>query len=312
MSEAVNRSGAGLSASPSLAPVYGPPATALSRSRGWGGPSAWTLLVATSLVCGPFSCSDAEPPQIVGGQDVGKKVIGEENDTSGLTSDGLVTVPDIPDTSTLKDVEIVPGGPGYQCLANDDCDSAWCVVTAQGKQCSEKCIDSCLIEGWGCKPVETLGGDQAQICLPLYPNLCDPCASNVDCNLNPGDSSSYCLAREDGFGSFCGADCSTGIACPDGYGCEDVQISGVGVRRQCQPTTGACGCSARAIALELSTPCTNTNEFGSCLGERTCEPVGLSPCSAAVPAKETCDVGDNDCDGETDEGDATGCVPYFR
>ncbi|MBT9559221.1 MAG: putative metal-binding motif-containing protein, partial [Myxococcales bacterium] len=269
--------------------------------------AAWTAVLVSS-----FGCSDAEPPQIIGGQDTGQKDVADDKDTGAFTNDGLVTFPDIPDTSAQSDVEIVPGGPGWECLNNDDCDSEWCVITSQGKQCSEKCIDSCLLEGWGCKPVETLGGDQAQICLPLYPNLCDPCASHADCNLNPGDSSSFCLPREDGLGSFCGADCSTGIACPDGYACEDIQVSGVGVRKQCQPTAGACGCSARAIALELATPCSSTNEYGTCLGERTCEPVGLSPCSADVPAEETCDAGDDDCDGETDEDGATGCVPYFK
>ncbi len=48
-------------------------------------------------------------------------------------------------------------------------------------------------------------------------------------------------------------------------------------------------------------PCTVQNEFGECSGQRVCIPAMGESCTAPIPAPETCDSLDNDCDGDTDE-----------
>ncbi|MCY7300583.1 MAG: DUF1565 domain-containing protein, partial [Ilumatobacteraceae bacterium] len=48
-------------------------------------------------------------------------------------------------------------------------------------------------------------------------------------------------------------------------------------------------------------PCEKSNPFGLCIGVQTCEQTGFSMCGAAVPAKETCNGLDDDCDMLKDE-----------
>jgi outer membrane protein assembly factor BamB len=63
-----------------------------------------------------------------------------------------------------------------------------------------------------------------------------------------------------------------------------------------------CPCPPDAIASAASTPCARANALGTCEGERICGAEGLSACSAAEPAAESCNGVDDDCDGATDEG----------
>jgi hypothetical protein len=72
----------------------------------------------------------------------------------------------------------------------------------------------------------------------------------------------------------------------------------------CVPEGGidACECSPLATAEEGKTSCFVENLWGSCLGERSCGPEGLTACDAAIPQEEACDGKDNDCDGVVDDG----------
>jgi hypothetical protein len=65
---------------------------------------------------------------------------------------------------------------------------------------------------------------------------------------------------------------------------------------------GPCNCSQTAVHEGANTTCANTNTYGSCAGTRACTEGGLSECSAATPAAESCDDTDNNCNGLTDEG----------
>ena len=264
----------------------------------------WTF-AALALACG----ADPAPPATVGS---GTKDTSTSSDGSG-GADVQKLETSAPDAGKNADTTVIyePGKPGAPCLAAEDCDSGWCVATPEGKQCSELCIESCTLVGWGCKSL-TQGADDITLCLPSFPNLCDPCRAHTDCNLNDGDTSSFCIAREDGNGSFCGADCSSNDICPTGYLCADVDLGAAGIKRQCTPTSGVCACSESAIALALSTECRSTNESGACLGTRTCTSAGLTDCDAATPAGESCNGKDDDCDGVTDEQDAVGCTTFYR
>ena len=245
-------------------------------------------------------------------------VSGTGNGDGGAIVD-IPAIPELPDVPIQLDTpqETAPppetveeGGFGWPCVSPDECDSGWCVPTAEGNQCSVPCISTCPLEAWGCKPVPTLGGDEVFICLPLFPHLCDPCSQDDDCTTGLGEIGDKCLARQDGGGSFCGGACSDLVVCPAGYDCIELLIGGQ-TSRQCQPQSGECECSQQAIAVGATTACSKVNESGTCAGERKCLTEGLSDCSATTPGPEICDGLDNDCSGGTDEEGAAGCNPYF-
>ena len=51
-----------------------------------------------------------------------------------------------------------------------------------------------------------------------------------------------------------------------------------------------------------SEPCEDTNEFGTCLGEKQCKDGKYGECSAKEPTLEICDQEDNNCNDAVDEG----------
>ncbi|MEC9071094.1 MAG: hypothetical protein VX938_01890, partial [Myxococcota bacterium] len=77
--------------------------------------------------------------------------------------------------------------------------------------------------------------------------------------------------------------------------------------------TLGCGCTAlrpqgskqpsdkAQASLALETPCSVTNDEGTCGGMRACEPSGLSLCDAKVPAADICNGEDDNCNDEIDE-----------
>ncbi len=134
-----------------------------------------------------------------------------------------------------------------------------------------------------------------------FAHLCAPCSGNATCQT--GSGSNLCLA-DDGNGSFCGAQCSVTDAkgCPTGFSCLPVTdpASGQSVG-QCLPNSGSCLCSATAIAQGTSVACARTNGYGTCVGKRVCSADGGLPCDAPVPASETCNNIDDDCNGKTDD-----------
>ena len=239
-----------------------------------------------------------------------------------------------------------PGGAGCSCVEQADCDIGICLDTPDGKRCADSCVTTCP-KGYKC--ADYGGGDSVFVCVPRFLTLCAPCRDNADCSLQGVDVS--CLDGGDA-GHFCGASCEADETCPPGFQCSAANgVEG----KQCQPVAPAeggsggtcasdgtclagescvggvctktvavaCGCSAWAISSGASTDCTSTNGAGTCSGSRSCSGDGLSPCSAATPAAEVCNLGDDDCDGVVDDlpteatcaieafgdgGTATGCA----
>jgi hypothetical protein len=191
------------------------------------------------------------------------------------------------------------GDPGCDCAGNSDCNSGWCVTTADGSRCTRGCDTSCP-DGWACKPIGSGGSDVAFICVPLDTNLCRPCGAQSDC-AQLGDTGGFCLPGEPGAGSFCGIDCAEDGGCPDGFGCNQVEYAAGKTISQCTPTSGECACNPKATKDGAATACSQANEHGTCIGERICGAAGLTACDAKTPAPETCNGIDDDCDGETDE-----------
>ncbi|MBI5607395.1 MAG: putative metal-binding motif-containing protein [Deltaproteobacteria bacterium] len=199
------------------------------------------------------------------------------------------------------------GQPGAPCTEPADCDSGWCVNGPTGKICTKTCT-SCCPAGYACEVTTgSAGGDNAYVCLPKQNALCRPCLADAECAaLSAG---ALCVAYGD-TGHFCGGACTSDANCFIGHTCQLVQGSG-GSAKQCVKTQGECACSEAAIAAGASTTCQNQSAAGTCKGVRQCKASGLSACSATIPAAESCNGLDDNCDGATDEPGATGCTNYW-
>ncbi len=181
------------------------------------------------------------------------------------------------------------------CAGNEDCESGYCIQLSEEESvCTITCVEECP-KDWLCKGIQT-GPDLVFLCVPPVGNSCKACESDVDC-VFAGD---LCVPVGE-TGSYCLNDCAKGQPCPPHYGCSEVAVAGRDEPvKLCTPETGSCVCTWE---LDGTTEdCSNSNEFGKCFGERLCDgPAGWTECGAAVPAAETCDGLDNDCDGAVDE-----------
>jgi hypothetical protein len=197
-------------------------------------------------------------------------------------------------------VECAPGDGCFldPCTDNQQCQSAWCVEHMGDGVCTQQCTEECP-PGWSCKSVGAGGPDLTYVCVSSHANLCRPCSSGADCK-GIGGTEDLCLDYGDE-GSFCGGGCAVNEDCPWGFSClTTVTVDGISTL-QCVADAGVCPCTAKSVALTLSTPCEVANEFGTCGGKRFCTDEGLSDCDAMTPQAEVCNGVDDDCDGSIDE-----------
>ncbi|MBM4354718.1 MAG: hypothetical protein FJ109_13180, partial [Deltaproteobacteria bacterium] len=235
-----------------------------------------------------------------------------EVDAAGETSDAAADPGGNSDRDVSEEADEIGGQPSCvpgtgcfldPCSENSDCLSGWCIEHQGQGVCTQSCVEECPV-GFECRQVGDSGADVLFMCISVLANLCKPCSATADC-VSTGGAQDLCLDYGPQ-GSFCGGECGENDACPDGYECRDVQsVDGLDVH-QCVLAEGECGCTELAVANQLWTGCTVTNEWGECTGKRICEAQGLSACDASTPAEETCDGVDNDCDGDVDEPEDVG------
>lgn len=250
------------------------------------------------------ACGNTQVQGEIVGADGDGTIDGKNNLDSKNVKDTVAPLPDI--VSATADVPPLSGTFGAECKINGDCDSGHCIDSYAGKICTKICTESCPT-GFLCAQVASPdGSDNPFICIPRFKNLCNPCDLNADCN-GVGEKGNVCISFG-ASGSFCGAKCDEiNPDCPSDSVCEVVVDSLTGLKsHQCKHKSalGLCGCSAAAAEAGLHTKCSNTNDYGTCTGQRLCTSEGLTECQADVPAAEICDNKDNDCNGATDDFNA--------
>ncbi len=274
----------------------------------WQVAALCALLLALAAGC---SSSTTSTPAVTTTADSNSGTDALGDDQSGDDSSDVLVLPETTqeETPCSKD-----HGWGCTCGTNDDCDSGWCVEAETGKVCTKTCTSSCP-KDWKC--TQAPGTDLTYVCVPQYTNLCKPCKTHEDCassGQKVGDG--LCVPHDDGTGfvngSFCGTGCSETKDCKSGFSCKDVAIPGVeGTVKQCMPDAGDCSCLPAWISTGAATTCSKINDFGTCSAARVCTSNGLTLCDVASPEAEICDDIDNDCNGQTDEDGAVGCVPFY-
>ncbi len=213
-------------------------------------------------------------------------------DEGSLFGDGA------PFETTLPECEAGTGCFLAPCDANEDCLAGWCVEHMGESVCTKTCQEECP-PGWSCKQAGTGEPDMAWICVSAHAHLCKPCVESNDCQ-GVGGTEDVCVDYGQS-GSFCGGLCGSDDECPWGFSCVEAEtVDGIAVM-QCVADAGECPCTPKSVALGLFTDCNVSNEYGTCRGKRVCQKDGLSPCDAAMPAAETCNGIDDDCDGDIDE-----------
>jgi formylglycine-generating enzyme required for sulfatase activity len=214
---------------------------------------------------------------------------------------GTDTQWDIPQTECLAG----QGHFGCPCVGADDCLSGWCQLHLGDMVCTQVCVTECP-DGFSCVTVGAT--DPVSICTSRFPSLCLPCSKNDDCQ----GITAKCLNYGTELGAFCGQDCLDSSECPPGYECTDGRTLTGAVVKACVIAGMECPCTQYATGTKLKTECSVSNTYGTCPGTRSCSVDGLTECNARIPAEEICDGEDNDCNGQTDEGnpcdDANPCT----
>jgi hypothetical protein len=228
---------------------------------------------------------------------------GTEAAADGMAPDqsGDTAAPDRAASDWTGDALLQPGEPGATCTDSSDCNSALCIHTTAGMQCTLPCVDECPF-GWVCKSWDTGGPDIMFVCVEPFLTLCRPCGKNEDCRGNQQSFGGETCVAHGAAGNFCSVPCKSGEECPAGYLCAEAPDLYGQTSLRCLLEAGECPCNQWFADTGAVTPCFVENAFGKCEGERICAASELTACSASTPANETCNAMDDDCDGAADEG----------
>jgi hypothetical protein len=186
-------------------------------------------------------------------------------------------------------------GFGMPCTSEKDCPpGGYCIEGMSGLVCTASCVESCP-EDWECQGLHLYGRDLQFVCVPIFWQVCRECVTDEDCKSSLGTCWDF---GPDG--RKCTVSCPAPEDCPAGFVCKPFE-DGEAPAAVCLPASGSCLCKAGDEGAARA--CEASNEHGTCVGEQVCQgESGWSDCSAAIPAAESCDGIDNDCNGAKDEG----------
>ena len=208
--------------------------------------------------------------------------------------------------------------PKYSEVCNgidDNCDDIIDIEDSAGCDLHYRDDD---IDGWGVagdsrclcaaeKPYAALkAGDCNDDSNQVFPGAVEVCnGKDENCNSTPDDGidETAPCASNNAIGSCTGSIVCAGV---EGMKCN----APAAVVEVCDGLDE--DCDGTADNGTSGTPCSNTNEFGTCAGVEVCNGADGLSCTAAVPSTEVCDGVDNDCSGSADtEEDLLGCETYY-
>jgi hypothetical protein len=181
------------------------------------------------------------------------------------------------------------------CMADADCHAnpvqsgALCVPAgAAGSFCGDDCAaDKSCPNGYGCQEVDDGAGGKAWQCVLA--------AGECKCQGWFAGAETQCFV-ENAFGTCVGAR-SCGTEADDGLSLCDAATA---KQEECNALDD--DCDQEVDEGLFAEPCEKVSEHGTCKGSVTCM-MGEWKCGAQEPTAESCDGIDNDCNGDTDEGE---------
>ncbi|MBI5609634.1 MAG: thrombospondin type 3 repeat-containing protein, partial [Deltaproteobacteria bacterium] len=178
------------------------------------------------------------------------------------------------------------------CQKNEDCSTLVCTASPTGKECAQPCITGCPAD-YECVQTAT-GGDVISVCIHKTPYRCQACNTDTDCYQGKAGKG---VCATIGAGKHCVQACDGAKSCiGEGFTCQKLSGGQGPSVEVCVPPGNQCTCLDGQ-----SGGCSVTNEFGSCPGSYTCSGGKEGTCSGQAAAAETCNLKDDNCNGQTDE-----------